>query len=204
MRPVIGRVFRSGQCSLQLSQNKSGRMSDTNHDRRQYEQWVRLYAPELFRFACRLSGRRDIAEDLLQETFTEAWRSILKHREPDQARAWLFQILRFRYAHFLRDNRHHRGTQSLPEELNISPELHRPPLEVLAEQDAMQAALNSLSTAARQTFVMVFVQGLTCRETAAELGIPLGTVLSRLSAAREHLRDRLQQPAAPVKNGGAP
>lgn len=159
--------------------------------RLQYEQWVRLYAPELYRFAYRLSGRRHIAEDLLQETFVEAWRSISKQNRAGKARAWLFQILRFRYAHFLRDTRHHRETKSLPDQFKHPSDVLQHPLDQLAEQDVVQAALDVLSPAQRETFLLVFSQGLTCRETADELGIPLGTVLSRLDSARRSLRAAL-------------
>lgn len=171
----------------------SSRPNQSQEYRLQYEQWVRLYAPELYRFAYRLSGQRHIAEDLLQETFVEAWRSISKQKHAGKARAWLFQILRYRYAHFLRDNRHHRQTGSLPEQFSHSSDLSRHPLERMAEQDVMQGALDGLSPAVRETFLLVFSQGLTCRETAGELGIPLGTVLSRLDAARRSLRAKLSE-----------
>ncbi|MCG8618602.1 MAG: hypothetical protein MI802_20475, partial [Desulfobacterales bacterium] len=68
-----------------------------------YESWVENHATELYRYALRTSGRADIAEDLTQETFYHAWRSMKSLRDPSRARAWLFQILRYRYAHWLRD-----------------------------------------------------------------------------------------------------
>jgi RNA polymerase sigma-70 factor (ECF subfamily) len=64
-------------------------------------------------------------------------------------------------------------------------------LERLADQDALQAALGVLNPLIRQTFLMVFVEGLTCRETAESLQIPIGTVLSRLDSARRSLRREL-------------
>jgi RNA polymerase sigma-70 factor (ECF subfamily) len=174
-------------------------LRQNQEQRLQYEQWVRLYAPELYRFAYRLSGQKHVAEDLLQETFVEAWRSIGKQKYADKARAWLFQILRYRYTHFLRDNRHHHKTGALPQQFGHPSDMSLHPLQQMAERDALQAALETLSDAVRQTFLMVFAEGLTCRETAAELGIPLGTVLSRVDAARRALRERLQEPQ---KQGG--
>jgi RNA polymerase sigma-70 factor (ECF subfamily) len=169
-----------------------------NHEQRlQYEQWVRLYAPELLRFAYRLSGQRHIAEDLLQETFVEAWRSIAKQKQADKARAWLYQILRYRYSHFLRDNRHHRQTTALPQQFGHASDVSQHPLEKMAEQDVLQSALRTLSPMLRETFLMVFVQGLSCREVAEEMHIPLGTVLSRLDSARRTMREHLSQPTRP-------
>ena len=58
---------------------------------------------QLYNFAHWLTQDRSEAEDLVQETFTEAWKSIGSQREPEKARAWLFQILRYRHAHRIRD-----------------------------------------------------------------------------------------------------
>ena len=157
--------------------------------RRRYEQWVRSFAQPLYRYAYRLTGNAQIAEDLVQETFVEAWRSISRQKEEERAKAWLFQILRYRHAHHLRD----RGRRLQPMRLADNADEHpagliQQPLEVLAEKDAIQTALDDLTPAMRETFMMVFVEGCTCRQTAENLRIPLGTVLSRLDAARRALR----------------
>ena len=86
----------------------------TQPRRELYEQWVRQFAPELYRFAYRLTGQREKAEDILQETFVEAWKSLDQQRDPQRARAWLFQILRFRFAHLVRDERHEPSRRHLP------------------------------------------------------------------------------------------
>lgn len=164
-------------------------MVQTDAHRREYEQWVRDYASELYSYAYRLTSRRQIAEDLLQETFMEAWRSVAKRREGSPARAWLFQILRYRFAHWLRDTRHQRQMVALMDnEDDQTSDPIRSPLEKLATQDQVQAGLRTLSPIIRQTVLMVYMEHLTCRETAEALGIPLGTVLSRLDAARRTLR----------------
>jgi len=156
-----------------------------------YEQWVRAYAAQLYRFAYRLLGNHQVAEDLVQETFVEAWKSIANQRQPEKARAWLFQILRFRYAHHVRDAK----ARIQPGPLDAQQaQPTRSPLEVLAERETLQAALNQLAPEVRETFLMVFLQGYKCREAAADLHVPLGTVLSRLSRARAALREALEDP----------
>jgi RNA polymerase sigma-70 factor (ECF subfamily) len=157
----------------------------------QYEQWVREFAPELYRFAYRLTGRREKAEDLLQETFVEAWKSLNRQRDPGRARAWLFQILRFRFAHLVRDERHDRlACEDQP--LADRPETQAvAPLQRLADEEGLQKALGTLTPDLRQTFLLVFAAGHTCREAAEALQIPLGTVLSRLDRARQLLRVQL-------------
>jgi RNA polymerase sigma-70 factor (ECF subfamily) len=60
---------------------------------------VREYSNDLYRFAFRLCGNADTADDLVQETFYHAWKCIDKLRHKAKARAWPFQIRRYRYAH---------------------------------------------------------------------------------------------------------
>jgi len=176
---------------------------DQSH-RSQYQQWVRDFAPELYRYAYRLSGNRQVAEDILQDTFMEAWRSLLKCHEVQKPRPWLFQILRFRNAHYRRDTRHHNQAMSLTENTeDHPPQATRPALDTLADRDALQLALDGLSPIIRETFLMVFGEGRTCRETAESLRIPLGTVLSRLDSGRKALRAAMQEQPDRIARSGA-
>ena len=161
-----------------------------------YEQWVRTLAPELYRFAYRMAGNHQVAEDLVQETFVEAWRSIDRQREPDKARAWFYQILRYRYAHHVRDRSHRIQAGALDDQGAVA-QRAQPALEALAEREQLQLALDLLAPEIRETFLMVFLQGYKCREAADDLQVPLGTVLSRLSRARTVLRQALESRAVP-------
>lgn len=165
-------------------------MDDASADRLRYEQWVSLYARPLYRFAYRLAGAHAQAEDLVQECFAEAWRCIEKQREPEKARAWLFAILRYRFAHYVRKR---PRTVSLPEEFE-PPAPGLDPAGQLGERELLQLGLMRLSVEQRETLLMVFVEQLTCRQTATTLGIPIGTVLSRLDSARRALRGVLGMP----------
>jgi RNA polymerase sigma-70 factor, ECF subfamily len=171
---------------------------DMADPRLRYEQWVEAYAPELFRFAYRLTGNYQVTEDLVQETFTEAWKSIGSQREPAKARAWLFQILRYRHAHLVRDVRTHVQPGPLAEGMDM-PQQSQPPVDALAEREVLQQALGELSPEVRETFLLVFMEGLKCREAAEELHVPLGTVLSRINRARMALRSRLHVDGSPER-----
>ncbi len=74
-----------------------------------YESWVRDYSADIYRCAFRLCGDADCAEELTQEVFFEAWRSIGSLRDPAKAQGWLLSILRHRYMHWLRDHKRERG-----------------------------------------------------------------------------------------------
>lgn len=159
-----------------------------------YAELVGRHSAELYRCAYRLAGGPQAAEDLLQETFCEAWRSIDSLKSRDNARAWLFQILRYRYAHSVRDGKR-RASAETGGDLNHTDAAARPDnvAETLAQREMLQQALDALDERYKTPFVMVFLEGLTCAEAAAELDLPLGTVLSRIHRARQTLRRHLSR-----------
>ncbi|MHC4996190.1 MAG: RNA polymerase sigma factor [Planctomycetota bacterium] len=169
-------------------------MPESNDKQLNYESWVDLYSTELYRFAYRLAGRADAAEDLVQEAFFHAWRSYHTLRDHRRARAWLYQILRHRYSHWVRTDTR-RPNLNTPLTAVADPTDHdaQAPLEALERSETLHNALASLDERYRLPFLLVFMQGLTCREAADELGVPLGTVLSRIHRARKALREHLHQ-----------
>lgn len=160
----------------------------------EYERWVEEYSTELYRFAYRLSGRADVAEDLAQETFYHAWRSYGSLRDPRRARAWLYQILRHRYSHWVRtDTRRVSLGTPLSAVADPMDDAAEAPLDVMERSELLHSALGALDERYRLPFLLVFMEGMTCREAAEHLDIPLGTVLSRIHRARKSLRAHLGQ-----------
>lgn len=157
-----------------------------------YERWVADHSAELYRFALRMTGRGEIAEDLTQETFYHAWRSMKSLRDPSRARAWLYQILRYRYSHWLRDKGRQVKTTTPSEPIENRPgKDDASTLEQMTRSESLQLALDELDDRFKTPFLMVFLEGLSCREAAERLGVPLGTVLSRIHRARQALRASL-------------
>ena len=164
--------------------------------RQHYEQAVRSHTADLYAFAFRLCGCRDVAEDLVQETFYYAWKGLDSLRRSEAIRAWLFQILRHRHARWQRDEitaraAINRGNAARHD--GEDGESRTDPAIRLAERDSIQEALNALDDKYRIPILMVCIEGLTCRETAEQLDLPLGTVLSRLHRARAHMDQTLQR-----------
>lgn len=158
--------------------------------RARYEQWVRDHSGSLYRLAYRLCGDAGTAEELVQETYYHAWKDMPKLRAPKRARAWLLQILRHRYAHWVRDQRRAPApTDRVDGVVSNSPG----PARFAAERDALQTALDRLEERFKLPLLLVFLEGLTCRDVAERLDLPLGTVLSRLHRGRQHLREALRQ-----------
>lgn len=162
-------------------------MPDDAHAR--FQQWVSDHAGLLYALAYRLCGDRDLAEELVQETFYQAWRSMGRLKDSAKARPWLMQILRHGYARWARQRR----MASVDADTPVEPSTANAPdvIDTLAERDWLQQGLNQLEDRYKVVFLMVFVGGLTCQEAADELDLPLGTVLSRIHRARKHLRKSL-------------
>lgn len=142
----------------------------------------------MYRLAYRLVGDRHEAEDLVQEAFRSAWKSRNLFRAESGGRAWLASILRRRAAdHWRRP----RAPVAMAEDHNLEVEV--PPDDPCRYEltDQMQHALDGLPGELRETLLLVVVAELTHQEAADMLGVPLGTVLSRVSRARSRLREAL-------------
>ena len=166
-----------------------------------FDRWASEHATVLYRVAYRLLGDAHDAEDVLQDTFRSAWTSRHLYEPSRSERAWLLGILKRRAADHWRRNG--GGPKPLGDE---STRLVAPPgPEPLADElsSRMQRALATLAVEVRETLLLVVVGELTHREAADLLGIPLGTVLSRVSRARAQLRERLVAAPEP-RPAGAP
>lgn len=164
-----------------------------------FESWVNDHATSLFGLAYRLCGDRELAEELVQETFFQAWRSINQLRDSDRAQAWLMSILRHCYSRAMRERARHRAArEAMASDAGAEQSSHSDPATAVAERDALQQALDRLDDRYKVAFLLVNVGGLTCEAAAAELNVPLGTVLSRMHRARRQLRQCLETPHGQV------
>jgi RNA polymerase sigma-70 factor (ECF subfamily) len=161
----------------------------------------------LYSTAIRLTTDPTEAEDLVQETYLRAYRSYGTFEPGSNVRAWLFRILT--NAHINR----YRAKKRRPEEtplLDDFDELIRHPIDSgsrtgrsaedelfdrLSEADAV-ALVGSLASPYRQTVLLADVGGLSYKEIAESLDIPIGTVMSRLHRGRRMLRRRCTAGAA--------
>jgi RNA polymerase sigma-70 factor (ECF subfamily) len=146
---------------------------------------LRELLPRLRRFARWLTRDANGADDLIQATLERAlsrWRS---RRDDTALRAWLFSIA---YRQFLDDQRRARRHALLLELLGRSASVEQPSVEREVVAQSVVEALERLSDEQRHLLLWVSVEGLSYREVANLLGVPIGTVMSRLSRARNALR----------------
>jgi RNA polymerase sigma-70 factor (ECF subfamily) len=158
-----------------------------------FDQWVAEHVAVLYRVAYRLLGNQHDAEDVVQDAFRSAWTSRHLYDRTRSERAWLLAILRRRVADHWR--RRETRQETMPGEVDRpaadDPDPFRDELSA-----AMQGALEQLPVELRETLLLVVVGELTHQEAADLQGIPLGTVLSRVSRARSRLREFLLTNAA--------
>jgi RNA polymerase sigma-70 factor (ECF subfamily) len=152
----------------------------------EFDRLVVDHGPALYRMAYRMVGDRHEAEDVVQDTYRSAWKSRGGYQTGRGERAWLASILRRRVV----DRWRRRAQPSV-----AGGEF---PLDVVVEgadplandyTDEMQQALSRLPEELRESLLLVVVGELTHQEVADLLIVPLGTVLSRVSRARQRLRE---------------
>lgn len=157
-----------------------------------FDTWTDEYTQELFRFAYRLCSDSDAAEDLVQETYYEVWKQRKPLRDIRSPRAWLFLILRRRYARLRRIEQRRPWFVSLSSAQveSLTTEVRGDRIEAA---DSLQFALDGMSDLFKIPLLMVFVQGMSCAQAAEQLDLPLGTVLSRIHRAKQKLRDAARE-----------
>jgi len=156
-----------------------------------YNQWVREHYRFLLRSAWALTGSRALAEDVVQDCFTSAWRHREQLRDASLARAWLFQIMR---RHALR---HLVPAQPLVYAGDGHGDDTAAPPSGIDDQLDVVKALGRIAPIHREVLVLYYFDDMSTPQMAEALDIAPGTVLSRLARAREALRAALS-PAAPA------
>ena len=144
--------------------------------------------PRLRRYARALLGDRAAADDLVQDTLERAWLRLDQWRAGSNLRAWLFSIM-----HNLRADQMRRpslATRSMEEE-DIEVPTRAKQSDGLELRD-LEWALSYLSDEQREVLLLVGLEEMSYTEIATTVGIPIGTVMSRLSRGRERLRMIMQ------------
>jgi RNA polymerase sigma-70 factor, ECF subfamily len=162
------------------------------------------YIDSLYRTALRMTGNPADAEDLVQETYLRAFRSINQFKPGTNLRAWLFKIQTNSFINDYRKRVRRPRNTSLDDveeyylyshlvESGVQPSASITEDEILAQIDDADVfrALDELQDNYRQVVLLADVEGFAYREIAEILDIPVGTVMSRLHRARKRLREQL-------------
>jgi RNA polymerase sigma-70 factor, ECF subfamily len=168
-------------------------------DRARFEEDALTHAEQLYRIAVRLTGGRQVAEDLVQETYLRAFRAWRSYRQGTNLAAWLATIMRNANLDELRRQSRRPVQEPLDDDGDyylynrLAQTGPQPQDEVLARLSgtAIVSALGDLPPNFREVVVLVDVGDFSYAEAADILGIPIGTVMSRLYRGRRLLKRAL-------------
>jgi RNA polymerase sigma-70 factor, ECF subfamily len=150
---------------------------------------LRPHLARLWRYGLVLSGRRDIADDLVQATCLRALERADQFQPGTRLDRWLFAILHSVWLNEVRARQIRQGAGFADPEISLVVDGARMMETALTAVQVLRE-VERLPEAQRSTVFLVYVEGLAYREAAEVLGIPIGTVMSRLAAARETLGRR--------------
>jgi RNA polymerase sigma-70 factor (ECF subfamily) len=175
---------------------------------RRFEGQISPHLKSAYNLARWLTRSHEDAEDVVQEAFLRAFSAFEGFRgeeaNPQNAKAWLLTIVRNTSLTWLKRNRNAGATIAFEEALEEPSERSPDPEERLlisCDREQVKQALEQLPSDFREAVVLREMEGLSYREISATIGIPLGTVMSRLSRGRDWLRRILASPS-PVKPEG--
>ena len=143
---------------------------------------------DVYRYAYRLVGSSADAEDLAQQVFLAAQMKLGQLRSTENARAWLFAILRNCY---LKSRRKRMPLAAASVALDVDEIPAEDSAETEIDGERLQAALDALADEYKLVLLMFYFEERSYRDIAVRLGVPLGTVMSRLSRTKAQLRGRL-------------
>jgi len=159
-------------------------------DRERYAQLVERYRDRYARYATRMLGSVDAAEDAVQDAFVRAYDQLAQCKEPDKFVGWFFLILRNRC---FAERRRNRTSASL-EAANDVAAVDRADggAEAAERRRALQLALLELTADQREVFVLKHVEGLSYGEIAERLSTSIPSLKMRMHRAYDKLREQLR------------
>jgi len=152
-----------------------------------FETLYRDYGTRLYRFCRRICGNDTDAEDLTQEVFLAAYRGASRFEGRCSLTTWLYRIALYRWRTLCRL----RLTQTIPLDESAAA-FSSDPAQIGLDKITLERALSALPENLREAFLLVKGEGLLCREAAEVLGIPEGTLKSRVQTAIVRLHSLLE------------
>ena len=154
---------------------------------------IRARYDGLFATAHRILRDRDTAEDAVQDAIVRCWRDLRGLRDPDRFDAWLYRLL----VNACRDQiRLARRRPSVVYDHPLEMAMSGDDFATIAEHDALERAFIGLPADQRIALVLTHYVGYSAPEVASMLGVPTGTVYSRLHYGARAMRGALTQPSA--------
>jgi len=164
-------------------------MSDDSQHRQLFERCIDQNVDSMYRVAFRLTGDRELASELVQETCLNAWRSIDSLKDAAKMRGWLFAILRNQFTKLLRKLPTARQL-SQPESIQAAATQEADRSDT---QEIVQQAIEQLDDIHKFPILLVSMEGMSVDAASEVLDVPRGTVLSRLHRGRKKLKEIIER-----------
>ena len=174
-----------------FGRNKSGNsqvLSDMKAKHQRYEALVKAFHADIYRYAYWLIKDQSIAEDVVQETFLRAWRSLDALNDEKAAKSWLITILRRENAR--RFERKQFDTVDI-DDVHIQDDTQQADGDLRDRE--LRRLLGGLSVEYREPLILQLIFGFSGEEIANQLGLNKNTVMTRLFRARNQLKDALEK-----------
>lgn len=181
MRRDVYRVFQESQV-----------MAAQAGDRAAFDRLAAYWQPRLLGHARRLTDCPDMARDVLQDAWVDIVRGLPRLRDPMAFPAWSFRIVTRKSAQAISRI---RRTRSMADQLareTDAPPAQMPVAELRSDLDRVSRAIGALPPAQRAAMALHYLDGFSVAEIAVALGIPAGTVKTRLMHARKKVRAALE------------
>jgi RNA polymerase sigma-70 factor (ECF subfamily) len=173
-------------------------------DRTRFKELTFPHLEFLYNMALKYTGKPYDAEDIVQETMYTAYRKFHQLRDEEKCRSWLFSILR---TTFLREFRLHKkrpllddGSGYLKNVADESADSLAGLLEKKIDRQNVQQVLDRMSEKHKSPLILFYMEDMTYQEIADLLGIPIGTVMSRLARAKKQMKKALLKLMQPKSN----
>lgn len=153
--------------------------------------YIQIYGPRLYGLCLHLCGAVPEAEDLYQETWLAALRHLGRYDENQPFEPWLTKICVNTYRNFRRSAARRPQLQAYATEEEQAAALEALPAAEETDYSALHAAISRLPEKLRLTVLLFYFRDMELSGTAKALGVPVGTVKSRLSRARNLLKEAL-------------
>ena len=171
-----------------------GVVADRTGDFGSFEELAMPHFAKLYNFAHWLAQDRAAAEDLVQETYMKALRGFSSFQQGTNFRAWMYKILRNTFLTTKAGLKVSVSLDSDGDDKPAEPAVTETPESVLlarVEVETIQSALEKLPVKFREIILLCDLEEMSYHEIGQTLGIPIGTVMSRLSRARKAMRELL-------------
>jgi RNA polymerase sigma-70 factor, ECF subfamily len=165
-------------------------MTAVENTKKQFTAEAEMHRDYLYRYAVKLTGNSDDAEDLVQETFIRAYLFFDKYRLGSNCRAWLFRIMKNLFLNFLRKKKnienYNIGFEQNEYRMKFEPEYLDNSMS-----DECVVAINAIKDEYRMVLILFHLENYSLADISEFLKWPLGTVKSRLHRARIEVRNQL-------------